>query len=791
MKKNMNGACAMLVLVGFLMPVTPVLVAEAQTSSHGAGRGKLFQPGKKLWRSQPDRVYLQEVGHRILTDKPVTAVAKWDGRVWAVVDGKAHVLTEQGLQPAGGAPEGIEFLDVLNGSLWAGAADGLYIHKGGGFHKADSRTYVGLCVHRGAVHGATKNGMYRYEEGKMVPVEPEGGYWSARANNIMEDGTQVLPDPVEWGSLLGLASYSETLMGLSPGNLSVLEGRVINKAFVDWGRLPSYDTRDILSVGSRVFIATDRGLGVLRGSGLTQLTGEQGLPIEDVTCLAKGAGTGIWIGTSEGAIRYTGGDFHFFGHQLWLPGPRVYDIDFEDNTAHIATSGGLAMIEYVPCTLAGKAAFYERHLREWGHKRLGFVSSLRWSSQHGQWTRVISDNDGSKTGDYLAAMSYKYAVTGDETAREEAVDAFEALVWMDEITPKPGFIARAIWGPGDKDHREQRGSGGLPADWYETDAGWWWKGDTSSDEVTGHFYAVALFHDLAAKGEEKQRAAVHLGRIAKHIVENGWVLRDMDGEPTRWGRWDPQYLLRPYGMGDRGLNGFEAQAFMITARELTGDAMFQRALEQTIDWGYTNYTWRQKIAFPPDRIVSHDDRLALQCYHPVMRYVKDPELRALYMRSIERTWGMKRIEHMAWWNYSYGAITGNDCDAAEAAQYLREWPLDCTSYSYKNSMRHDLEPEPGYPVYYGETRALSPRETGVVRGSRRHLRLNGGRGGNGVTDPSAWLMDYWMGRYHGFIEAPAADVPDLPSVTPPEKRPPGAPVYDGPPRPAIDYGATL
>src|SRR5690606_30443975 len=97
--------------------------------------------------------------------------------------------------------------------------------------------------------------------------------------------------------------------------------------------------------------------------------------------------------------------------------------------------------------------------------------------------------------------------------------------------------------------RSTGGSGGLPAKWYQTEDGkWWWKGDTSSDEVNSHYYAVALFHDLAAKGDEKAIAARHLARITDHIIDNGWILRDLDGGPTRWGRWDPDYLLRPYGI---------------------------------------------------------------------------------------------------------------------------------------------------------------------------------------------------------------------------------------------------
>ena len=31
------------------------------------------------------------------------------------------------------------------------------------------------------------------------------------------------------------------------------------------------------------------------------------------------------------------------------------------------------------------------------------------------------------------------------------------------------------------------------------------------------------------------------------------------------------------------------------------------------------------------------------------------------------------MEHVAWFNFIYGAITGNDCEAEQAVKYLREW----------------------------------------------------------------------------------------------------------------------
>ena len=360
-----------------------------------------------------------------------------------------------------------------------------------------------------------------------------------------------------------------------------------------------------------------------------------------------------------------------------------------------------------------------------GHKRLGFVHQLYrdGSAKDGRWLREISDNDGGHTAHYLAAMCFKYAVTRDEAARREAVDAFEAMNWLRTITGTDGFFARAIWAVDvDQGERSTQGSGGLPAKWVTTEDGkWMWKGDTSSDEVNGHFYAVSLFHDLVAQGDEKKQAAKHLARISKHIIDNGWVLRDVDGQPTRWGRWDPEYLLRPYGFESRGLNGMEAQTYMWTALNLTGDPVFRKGLDQLLAWRYETYTVRQKLTFPPESVVPWDDELAFRCFHPLITYCDDPRLRSIYLRALARHWEVMRMQKIPFFNFSYGGLTGNDCEAEQAVQHLREWSLDTVSHSFRNSHRADLATEPGYTPYMGGTRAISPREQRLQLGqSSRH-----------------------------------------------------------------------
>ena len=117
-----------------------------------------------------------------------------------------------------------------------------------------------------------------------------------------------------------IASYSGTLYMLRPGNVALLDGPKFVPDTIDWGTLPSPVTRDMLALGSRIYVATDRGVGVLRGMAMTALRGADGLPFEDTTCVAEGFDGDLWIGTTTGAIRKVGDEFQYFGPDRWLPG---------------------------------------------------------------------------------------------------------------------------------------------------------------------------------------------------------------------------------------------------------------------------------------------------------------------------------------------------------------------------------------------------------------------------------------------------------------------------------------
>jgi hypothetical protein len=727
-------------------------------------RADLPVPENPLWKPIVDEVYLQEVGSLIKTDHPLNAVAVFDGKAYVGDEKGVWLVDGDALKPVDGPKGGVTRLTALAGALWAAGPKGLWRYDGAQWAALTDDAVTGLCLHNGQVVYASGSGLHAVDGEAAVLLAEAGG-----------------------APLLGVTSYGGTLYVHDGRRVGLLErGQIVYDFIADWGTLQrDCAVRDLMAYGSRLYAATDEGLGLLRGMTWYEIRGEDGLCYEDTTCLARGFDDDLWIGTMRGAVRNVAGEYQFFGYPRWIPSDKVNAIACCERAVYIATDGGLGVIAYEPYTLAKKAAYYERWLDEWGQKRLGFIHSIFLID--GEWQREVSDNDVGYSSHYFAAKCFEYAVTGSPDARIAAVDMMRSMKWSEEITPIDGFPARSIYAVGEPCLKAQHGSGGLPAEWHATPDGLWeWKGDTSSDETDAHVYATTLFLRLVANDEERAWATEHLQRLVGHIVDNGFCLRDVDGQPTRWARWDPEYLQTPYGYYARGLNGMEAFNYMTTAFHFTGDPKFSAAKEKLIGWNYFADILRQKLTFPLDNFCHFDDRLAFYSYYPLIMHETDPELKTLWLRSLERSWEIKRIGAAPWFNFIYGALTGNDCEMPRAVGHLREWPLDLRRHSFTNSHRDDLFTPDGYRMYSERPRPFSPRETEPNRWDGDFMRLDGTLGGNVVADPGGWLDAYWMARYYGMVTAPQTTDPEL--VTVPKRDVQlGAKPYEGPPRPKLRH----
>ncbi|GMV66527.1 MAG: hypothetical protein AMXMBFR75_23230 [Candidatus Hinthialibacteria bacterium] len=568
------------------------------------------------------------------------------------------------------------------------------------------------------------------------------------------------------------------------------------------------DRRGNLWFGSR------EGVGTLQNNEWKLFTGAEGLPYGHFTCACLGVNGEVWFGTIRGAMRYEGDRWRYRASERWLPDDHVNSIVVDSSgTAWIATPKGVSRIERQQYSFEKKAAFFLDQV-EARHNRDGYVTdcALRKKGDVSSWYPKITDNDGGYTALHGAAMAFRFAVTRDPADKALAQRCFLACKRLVDIVPESmrGFPARVLipvdWPEpvneiyGDRYNQESRKSDPFwklitPRFVKSEDGKYYWKCDTSSDELAAHYFFYAIYYDLVAQTEEEKSPAREVIReITDHLIRNGFNLIDHDGEPTRWGRFGPDYLLAIDGWEQRGLNSLMILSFLAVAEHVTGDPKYAAvAAELRVKYHYHINTLVPRITFPPDMIASWDNDLGLESYYTLMLYEKDPELLLLYRQSLEHFWLYVSKQKNPFWSLAYAACAKHfiDLDAqghfdnafeenpdiresmlrkyrpleyahADVIDTLRVLPLDMIAWEANNSHRYDiqLDPSPGVQPGIGWSRvdgkSLPIDERGHVRQDRDGFALDALEGpeGSGLSEHEGtfYLLPYYLGRYHGFIE---------------------------------------
>ena len=476
-------------------------------------------------------------------------------------------------------------------------------------------------------------------------------------------------------------------------------------------------------------------------------------PVTEVTVLGPESPSGLWVGTRRGAIRYSDGysRHEYFAGLRWLPDDEVTGIAVDGNTVWIETPKGYSRIEYRPTTLAEKSQAFVRRIQE-RHVRWGLTadSQLRVPGDVSTSRTRSTDNDGLWTAMYVAAESFRFKVTGDAGARENARRGMQAIVRLEQITGRPGFPARSFIKVGEDIQPED-------GEWHDTpDKLWRWKGDTSSDEIVGHYFVYPIYIDLVADEREKPALRAVIDRITNHILDNKYQLIDVDGKRTRWGWWAPELIWED--ADETGLRALHMLSHLRVAMSLAADPAnrkkFQTAYHDlAVHHRYSLLIRNQKITIP-GHINHSDDELAFMSYYPLLRYEKDPALLAVYKESLERSWQIERPERNPLWNVIYAAGTGaKEFDRDESLRTLREIPMDQVEWSVTNSHRLDVPLDPLADRFKRRQAliVLPYDELPMSKWNGNPYNLDGGSGGRSEDDGAYFLLPYWMGRFHGLF----------------------------------------
>ena len=491
------------------------------------------------------------------------------------------------------------------------------------------------------------------------------------------------------------------------------------------------------------------------------------LPWTDLTAITEINGN-IWFGSSWGAfMKRKDGKFNYYASERWLPSDSVVDIaKGPDNSVLILTGKGLGKICFKEMTLFDKAMFFEKQVRE-RHIRTGFNATVSGMKNGDVTTGSMedSDNDGLWTSMYLAGETFRYAVTRSDEALQnihESLDAMERLYTINKI---PGFPSRSFERRGYKYHDEA---------WRRADDPEWdWKSTTSSDEAIGHIFAFGVIAELVDKPELRNKAIMLIDTLMSHILKNDFYMIDWNGEPTRWGRWNPEYVnARPIMVGDRKITASNITAMLQTAYHFTGKEKYKEAILTLMkEHGYLENLMRpmKSIGMAPsdadelskdlsDGWNHSDDEMYYCGYWGLYRYALNDTLKAKYREAIIDHWEIERPEKEGLWNIMTAIAGAEKIDLNEALWYLQEYPLDLVNWTIMNSHRKDIKRiEPNFRKQTTEE-VLPPDETRIARHNANMFDLDengGGRSENSAGD--IWLLPYWIGRYLGVISGPVSE----------------------------------
>jgi len=629
----------------------------------------------------------------------------------------------------------------------------------------------------------------RWESGRWTR-EPWPESWTLAQVAVTRDG--------DWWAASSHGLVRRTASGWQP------------ESIIDAGDR-AWAVRSVLGVAvdasGQLWFASKAGVGCRTPQGWRFFEGKDGLPWNEFTGIATGPAGEVWFTTARGVIRWTGAQFQYRQGPRWLPSDAVSQALVQPGgLAWFATSKGVGFIDQQAMTLAQKAERYEREIDQYIRRTpYGFTAEapLKTAGDRSSAAPEDSDNDGLWTAMHGAGECFAYAATRDPKAKARATRAFEALRFLQKVTqggnpaPPKGYVARTVrpveWPDPNAGRIEgDREEAKRDALWkvYEprwpksADGRWYWKSDTSSDELDGHFFFhAAYFEHVAETPEEKDRCREVVRDLADHLVSHGFNLVDIDGKPTRWGQFGPESVNRDERwVAERGLNSLSILSYLAVAGHVTGDPKYLEASRELVErHGYAQNLMFPKVQFGPGSGNHSDDEMAFMCFYNLLRYGKDPSITDRVRYSFYAYWAMEAPERNPFFNFAFAAhALGRNIRNVwgefpvhpwegwhdDAMATLKGFPLDRLNWPHQNSHRLDivrLNRQQARDLYDPRDEVRGHRVDGkVLPVENRHFEhwntdpwtLDYGGNGNVLGSGTVFLLPYYLGLYHGFIEKP-------------------------------------
>lgn len=555
-----------------------------------------------------------------------------------------------------------------------------------------------------------------------------------------------------------IAISGEKITAASGDNFIIVNGKRKHwmSIFHEHSTMPEFNINCIAFDGiGFVWLGTDKGVYIYdMKNGWYGHDELNCLPEEEVYKIRFAEDGRVILSSAAGLIIINNGSRKYLPACRWSCEPKLNDAIAVGDTIWTATDSGVTKITEKMMTLEEKADYFFNLTEEKYIRGMGFTTGIDGVENFDIDTGkvAITDNDGLWTQTYVGALAYCYAVTKDEKVLEAARRSMKAMGYLAKISGVKGFTARAVRFEGEPGYGtvvKRDGQEWHPAPNGECE----WLGETSSDEMTGHFFGFSLYYDFCANDEEKEYIKEIVCDIVDHILENNYTLCDVDGLPTTWAMWNPEQLNRnSMWQWEKCINSLEMLTFLSVAYHVSGDEKYREEyLRLAVEEHFVLNAAQHKKA---DGHTCHiDDNLGFLCTVTILRLENDPAIRRFLLMGMKHHWEYERPEHCMFYNLIYGAFTDEVCDLDLAVKSLREFPMDLVRRPMINSLRKGLVYDTEQERWGGrkQLKEALDMDARIVYNYDSNPFIPDEGNGTVASPPSVYLLPYWFGRYYGII----------------------------------------
>ena len=542
---------------------------------------------------------------------------------------------------------------------------------------------------------------------------------------------------------------------------------------------------------------------------------------KDYYCFAD-SGKALWLGAPNGVTRYEANAEReadrvmYFSAERDLPDNDVkalYCDGADPESLWVLTAKGVSHIVLEEISAEEKA----RRLTEETHRyvdRRGMATQRGLTVPRELSSRVPyghSDNSGTFTAGFAVGELCRYAVMKRErgaedpetqAAKRSALRATEATLLLMFIAGRgDGFVARTYVTtaePVPDDGLFYRKSGGratcLPTTYakekgivgleidasapvpdrlakYYRDAGFTdddiiYKGDTSSDEITHHYWLIYFAHEILGAEDPELDGLLQTAAKATmaHIIDNGYCLRECDGKPTTWAKWNQAYFRSMIGWSDACLNAAEVLMFLKVTMHVTGETgRWKEAYDALVAEGYATLTtlhdqrfhisaqtqWLEQV----EELMYGDNMLATCSYWLLIALEEDPALKALYRKGYQVWDATFRREHNPIYDFAYMlSCPDKTVDTERLEDWFRRFHITRMAAPASVTQRYDVPLRRRFGGMRETSWLLPPDEHYITKYDRNPYYWEGDGSTRVVESCYPYTCAYWLGRYYGIIE---------------------------------------